>query len=76
MLYNEDTLKTNQGDLRHRNVKGKEVCAYDNPDDKSRCFVALLGKYLAKCTTENRPETFYLKLLGRVGAEEKIDVGS
>ena len=71
VLYKEGTSKTSQGGVRHRNVNGKEVRAYDNPDDKSRYFVALQEKYLAKCLTENRPEAFYLQPLGRVGAEDR-----
>ena len=40
--------KTNQGGLKHRHVKPKDVMAYENVNNPQRCIVNLYKKYIAK----------------------------
>ena len=40
--------KTNQGGLKHRHIKPKDVMAYENTDRPERCIVKLFQKYVSK----------------------------
>ena len=58
LAYTEDVSKTQQGGLNHRKIAPKEVHAYENTSDRSRCLVTLYELY---CSL--RPEAFYLRPL-------------
>jgi integrase len=53
-------------DQKTRKVKAKEVDAYENKKDRSRCIVTLFKKYIYHCPPEDkRPDAFYLRPLAK-----------
>lgn len=64
LSYTEDTSKSNQGGLKHRQVKKKSVQAYEN-SDPSRCIVKLYEKYISKCPDPAKCSAFYLRPLAK-----------
>ncbi|XP_041379334.1 uncharacterized protein LOC121391954 [Gigantopelta aegis] len=67
LLYKEDASKSNQGGIKHRKVLPKEVRAYDNPSNPSRCYVRLFTKYKKYCqTVAQKCDAFYFTPLKNV----------
>lgn len=62
LLYTEDMSKNQQGGLQQRKLTPKQVRAYENSENKSRCIVALYKLYLNK-RPPGEIEAFYLRPL-------------
>ena len=63
-MYREDISKTNQGGLKSRKKKPKEVIQYANEKDPGKCIVRLFKLY-NKCPKNRPDDAFYLTPLRR-----------
>ena len=63
LVYTEDASKNNQGGLKARKTKQKQVTHHQNTENPSRCPVQFYKLYLSKCPTARPDNAFYLKSL-------------
>ena len=63
LLYVEDVSKNNQGGLKGRKNKAKEVTHYDNKENPSRCPVRIFKVYNSLCPSDRPENALYLQPL-------------
>ena len=63
LLYTEDSSKNNQGGLKGRKLKTKEVVHHENTSTPSRCPVRLFRLYNSLCPKDRPENAFYLQPL-------------
>ena len=63
LVYTEDASKNNQGGLKARKTKQKQVTHHQNTENPSRCPIRFYKLYLSKCPTARPDNAFYLKPL-------------
>ena len=63
LMYTEDSSKNNQGGLKGRKLKTKEVVHHENTTTPSRCPVRLFRLYNNLCPKDRPENAFYLQPL-------------
>ncbi|CAG2195298.1 unnamed protein product [Mytilus edulis] len=65
LKYSEDISKSNQGGLKTRRIKQKQVYAYEDTANPDRCIVRLYKKYIEHCPEQTKTNVFYLRPLSK-----------
>lgn len=63
LRYTEDSSKNNQGGLKDRKNKVKQVVHHENIESPGRCPVRILERYNSLCPTKRPGDAFYLQPL-------------
>ena len=63
LQYTEDSSKNNQGGLKDRKCKTKQVVHHENTDNPARCPVRVLERYNTLCPANRPGDAFYLQPL-------------
>ncbi|CAC5409553.1 unnamed protein product [Mytilus coruscus] len=64
LRYSENISKSNQGRLRTRRIKQKQVYTYEDKTNPERCIVRLYKKYIDHCPEQTK-NFFYLRPLSK-----------